>query len=139
MSVREMSLDAAIHMSRSQKEESNVIDSIFLDGNIGLLPLIEYNTRRQIALHILKALKYLHSNGIIHNNIKPDNILLTDLYSAKIADFGSCFTYTVSDIEKQPSRNAPCTYMYRPIKHIKESSSHYFSYEVDIWAAGCVY
>ncbi|GAB4842519.1 hypothetical protein Ancab_012493 [Ancistrocladus abbreviatus] len=47
--------------------------------------------RIQIALHIARGLNYLHeecSNQIIHCDIKPQNILLDDNLTARIADFG---------------------------------------------------
>ena len=42
----------------------------------------------QIAIQICKALEYAHSNGVIHRDIKPQNILLTEDGIAKVSDFG---------------------------------------------------
>jgi serine/threonine protein kinase len=47
--------------------------------------------RKQIALGTARGLLYLHeecSNQIIHCDIKPQNILLDDTFTARIADFG---------------------------------------------------
>lgn len=43
-----------------------------------------------ISLIILNSILYLHSKGIIHNDIKPENIIFTnsDISSLKIIDFG---------------------------------------------------
>ncbi|HOV70093.1 MAG TPA: serine/threonine-protein kinase, partial [Clostridia bacterium] len=41
-----------------------------------------------IALQICAALKQAHDAGIIHRDIKPQNILITTQGTVKIADFG---------------------------------------------------
>lgn len=40
-----------------------------------------------MAFHILKALEYLHSQGIYHRDIKAENIFLCRNYY-KLGDFG---------------------------------------------------
>ncbi|KAJ1685797.1 hypothetical protein LUZ63_017187 [Rhynchospora breviuscula] len=52
---------------------------------------LSWNTRYQIALGISRGLHYLHEkcrDCIIHCDIKPENILLDELFVPKIADFG---------------------------------------------------
>ena len=45
-------------------------------------------TAAQIAIRILSALQHAHKNGIIHRDIKPQNILMNAEGHVKVADFG---------------------------------------------------
>ncbi|WP_333676204.1 protein kinase [Dyella sp.] len=42
----------------------------------------------ELAAQLANALHYAHAQGVIHHDIKPDNIMLLDGWHAKIADFG---------------------------------------------------
>ncbi|XP_028801235.1 G-type lectin S-receptor-like serine/threonine-protein kinase LECRK1 [Neltuma alba] len=51
----------------------------------------DWDQRRRIALDIAKGLLYLHEEcgaPIIHCDIKPQNILMDEFWTAKISDFG---------------------------------------------------
>src|SRR5215213_9317926 len=45
-------------------------------------------TAAAVALQIAQALRAAHEHGVIHRDIKPHNILITDSGHVKVADFG---------------------------------------------------
>ena len=52
---------------------------------------------RTTVAHVLRALKYLHSQGIVHGDIKPSNLMIDARRRIKIGDFG--FARRVSNDE----------------------------------------
>jgi serine/threonine protein kinase len=38
---------------------------------------------------VAKGVTYLHFNNVLHRDLKPGNVLLSDSWVAKVADFGS--------------------------------------------------
>ncbi|CAI0544364.1 unnamed protein product [Linum tenue] len=62
---------------------------IFKSPKEGLL--LDWNTRFSIALGTAKGLAYLHEEceaKIVHCDIKPQNVLLDENFTAKVSDFG---------------------------------------------------
>jgi len=43
---------------------------------------------RRIFRQLLKALNYLHTNGLVHRDVKPENIMITTEGMVKLSDFG---------------------------------------------------
>ncbi|KAK9066919.1 hypothetical protein SSX86_014243 [Deinandra increscens subsp. villosa] len=50
--------------------------------------LFSWSVRFNIAIQTADALAYLHKSGIIHRDVKTNNILLDKSFKVKVADFG---------------------------------------------------
>jgi serine/threonine protein kinase/Leucine-rich repeat (LRR) protein len=53
-------------------------------------PPLSLDALRTMGQHVLRGLRYLHSNGLYHRDIKPANCLVDSNGVAKLADFGAC-------------------------------------------------
>lgn len=55
------------------------------------------NTNLKWMVQIADALQYLHATNIMHRDLKPDNILLSNEDDIKVADFGLARTFSAKD------------------------------------------
>ena len=85
---------ACIVSTLAFEENTPVGPAIVLEYIEGVT-LSEYEgTNNMHILHdILDGVDYLHHRGILHNDIKPDNILINKLGHARIIDFGLSSSY----------------------------------------------
>src|SRR5215207_5543361 len=51
-----------------------------------------------IALQVARALRAAHDHGVIHRDVKPQNVLLTEQGEAKVADFGIARVVAASSV-----------------------------------------
>jgi serine/threonine protein kinase/Tfp pilus assembly protein PilF len=86
-----------------------------------------------IALRIAEGLRVAHERGIIHRDIKSDNVMLTRDGQVKIMDFGLAKLKGVSGLTKVGSTVGTTAYM---------SPEHFHGAEItqqaDLWAFGVV-
>jgi serine/threonine protein kinase len=54
---------------------------------------------RRIGTQLASALAYCHSRGIIHRDVKPSNVLLKNVMSVRLADFGAASPVDTTHME----------------------------------------
>jgi serine/threonine protein kinase len=87
---------------------------------------------QSIARQLVGALHYLHSNRIIHRDMKPQNILIAADGTVKLCDFGfaramSQDTFVLTSIKGTPLYMAPELVQEKP-----------YTPAVDIWSMGVI-
>jgi serine/threonine protein kinase len=93
-----------------------------------------------IIFNLLQCIKYIHSAGVIHRDLKPNNILLTDKCHVILCDFGLARTKLV-DPKKENYKSRPMSPMcytryYRPPEVIFQNTK--YNERSDIWSLGCI-
>lgn len=74
--------DGAYYMAMEYVPRGTLKDPIKRDG--ALAPVAAVG----VAIQIAEALSAAHSKGVIHRDIKPQNVLVTSTGDVKVADFG---------------------------------------------------
>jgi serine/threonine protein kinase len=93
-----------------------------------------------VLFQLIDGLHFLHSNGILHLDIKPDNILFfSDTNTVKYTDFGlSVYVDTSSTIHHGQRKRVTPTYAPPELQAIK-NYNYVYSAKTDIWSLGIVF
>lgn len=81
---------------------------------------------------VLRALKYMHSAGVIHRDLKPSNLLLNGNCDLKICDFGLARAMN----SQYELTEYVVTRWYRAPEIM--CSCHEYDEKIDVWSLGCV-
>uniref|UniRef100_A0A336MAE5 CSON014301 protein n=1 Tax=Culicoides sonorensis TaxID=179676 RepID=A0A336MAE5_CULSO len=123
-------------------------DEVYLNLVLEYIPETVYKVARQYAKNkqtipinfirlymyqLFRSLAYIHSLGICHRDIKPQNLLL-DPESAvlKLCDFGSAKQL----LHGEPNVSYICSRYYRAPELIFGAIN--YTTKIDVWSAGCV-
>ncbi|TIC24828.1 hypothetical protein E3Q11_03552 [Wallemia mellicola] len=135
------------------KEKVYIFEEFCQGGSLaGLLEhgrIEDESVMRVYAYQMLEGLQYLHSNNVVHRDIKPDNILLNDIGILKMVDFGAAKVLqrnrTIARTRRNnknndgPGGSLAGTPMYMSPEVIKGEGDKAGAFgAMDVWSFGCV-
>ena len=80
---------------------------------------------------MMDVLHYMHGKGVVHRDLKLENILVDDSMNLKVADFGFA---TFRKIHALKSYRGTMTYMAPEIKEGKQ----YDGRQIDVFSTGVI-
>ncbi|CAD5234962.1 unnamed protein product [Bursaphelenchus xylophilus] len=86
---------------------------------------------KYLSVQLLRGVDFLHSYGILHRDIKPQNILVNRDHQVKITDFGLSRTYSLHTTFTSKT----VTLWYRCPEVLLQCK---YNTAVDIWSTACV-
>ncbi|KAM4046658.1 dual serine/threonine and tyrosine protein kinase [Anomaloglossus baeobatrachus] len=106
-----------------------ITERLHRDLYAGLKAGLSLETRLQIALDVVEGIRFLHSQGLVHRDIKLKNVLLDKPNRAKITDLGFC----------KPEAMMSGSIVGTPIHMAPELFSGKYDNSVDVYAFGILF
>lgn len=106
-----------------------VMDRMQRDLYAGIKNGMSFRSRLQVALDVIEGLRYLHSQGLIHRDIKLKNVLLDTKNRGKLTDLGFC----------KPGAMISGSIVGTPIHMAPELFSGRYDHSVDVYAFGILF
>lgn len=94
-------------------------------------PFAEDKAVRDVIVPMLQACSYMHKKGIVHTDIKPENILMSKQGVWKLGDFGLAI-----DTRKSKLTHIQGTQLYIPPEIITDTIHEGEEPKIDTWAIG---
>lgn len=95
----------------------------------------------KLALQLSEAVWFIHSNNIIHMDIKASNVLLDENFNLKLCDFDAAIDVSSNNRKDQTVRSQDLNNLSSTIEPCYAPElvrGDEFSFKVDMWAVGVV-
>uniref|UniRef100_A0A8C2BGZ3 Glycogen synthase kinase-3 beta n=1 Tax=Cyprinus carpio TaxID=7962 RepID=A0A8C2BGZ3_CYPCA len=124
----------ALELKAFHKNSSDSLIKVFFCTSVLCsVPLFLFFSVTLYMYQLFRSLAYIHSFGICHRDIKPQNLLLDpDTAVLKLCDFGSAKQL----VRGEPNVSYICSRYYRAPELIFGATDYTSS--IDVWSAGCV-
>lgn len=111
-----------------------------LHEHINRVGAIDMKKSRTYFKQLINVVSYAQSLGIAHRDIKPQNIMIDNDGSIKLADWDSSFFTDVIRPLDDNHTNPVCTLFVRPPELLAQPNCFkYDFYKIDIWSIACVF
>lgn len=109
------------------------IDGVLLKDYLDRQGVIEPDVAMNIVMPIIEAVKKIHSKGIIHRDISPDNIFITNESEIKVFDFGAA---QLNETQEGMAAEPVIKVGYSPLEQYRDKSRQGFY--TDVYAVGAI-
>nr|XP_033774110.1 dual serine/threonine and tyrosine protein kinase isoform X1 [Geotrypetes seraphini] len=106
-----------------------IMERLHRDLYTALKAELALEVRLQIALDVVEGIRFLHSQGLVHRDIKLKNVLLDENIRAKITDLGFC----------KPEAMMSGSIVGTPIHMAPELFTGKYDNSVDVYAFGILF
>ncbi|OQV24313.1 Cyclin-dependent kinase 17 [Hypsibius exemplaris] len=89
---------------------------------------------RLFLFQLLRGLNYCHKRRVLHRDLKPQNLLISDRGELKLADFGLA---RAKSVPTKTFSNEVVTLWYRPPDILLGATD--YTTHIDMWGVGCIF
>ncbi|XP_017070906.1 cyclin-dependent kinase 14 isoform X2 [Drosophila eugracilis] len=95
---------------------------------------LDHRNVRLFLFQLLRGLSYCHKRRVLHRDVKPQNLLISDCGELKLADFGLA---RAKSVPSHTYSHEVVTLWYRPPDVLLGSTE--YSTSLDMWGVGCIF
>ncbi|XP_024081538.1 cyclin-dependent kinase 14 isoform X2 [Cimex lectularius] len=95
---------------------------------------LKYSNVKLLLFQLLRGLAYCHRRRVLHRDVKPQNLLISEIGELKLADFGLA---RAKSVPSHTYSHEVVTLWYRPPDVLLGSTQ--YSTSLDMWGVGCIF